>query len=119
MEGGWSSRHVWVFRKREESGGTAWAEPQLLIFPVFIVKVSTEPSQLPQIPVTFLLYMGKCSDWVGMCWTVEFRFPVLIILSSTAFTEEVMPTHTPGQGVVKALAGMSEGLNVTLKLVCI
>jgi hypothetical protein len=29
---------------------------------------------------------------------------VLIVLSSTVFTESVMPTHTSGQAVVKALA---------------
>lgn len=100
METGWSSGHVWVFRRREESGVPAWTEPQLLIFPVYIVTVSIEPSQLPQIPLTFLLYLSKYSDWVGMCWTIEFPFPVLIILCSTAFIEEVMPTHTPCQGVV-------------------
>jgi hypothetical protein len=34
---------------------------------------------------------------------IEFRFPVLIILSRTTFTDGVMPTQASGQWVVKAL----------------
>jgi len=93
-----------VLEKRITWGPCLDQAPTSNFFPVYIVTISIEPSRFPQIPLTLLLYLGKYSDYVFMCWTIKFRFPVLIILSRTAFTDGVMPTQTSGQWVVKALA---------------
>jgi hypothetical protein len=77
------------FGEENNLGSLPGPSPNFSFFPVYLVTVSIKPSRFHQIPLTLLLYLGKCSDYVVSCWTIEFRSPVLIILSRTAFTDGV------------------------------